>query len=227
METSSTLQTNILKLSENSFIQIYKSPQYILNYIKNNFEDMFDLHPIYDNDKKSKIMQFNKDSNNPEWYELEINRWFKSYLQTPSFDNKYKKSYMFSGKEQLEISEDLPDLIKPIFNYVKNIDNRYNQVVVNWYEKENDYIALHSDWVDNMVDNYNIGILNLYGQTDKIRTLDIINKNTLEKTSIELNNGDLVLLCGDFQNEFRHGIPKLSDDDIISRRIGISFRQYK
>jgi alkylated DNA repair dioxygenase AlkB len=227
MESIPTLQPNILKLSENSFIEIYKSPKHILNYIQNNFEDIFELHPIYDNDEKSKIMQFNKNHDNPEWYELEINRWFKSYLQTPNFDDRYKKSYMFSGKEQLEISEDLPDLIKPIFNYVKSLDNRYNQVVVNWYEKENDYISMHSDWVDNMVDNYNIGIFNLYGKTDKTRILDIVNKKTFEKTSIELQNGDLILLCGDFQNEFRHGIPKLSEENAISRRIGISFRQYK
>lgn len=33
----------------------------------------------------------------------------------------------------------------PIYEYVKKIDERYNQVIVNWYEDENDYIAPHSD----------------------------------------------------------------------------------
>lgn len=216
-----------INFTNKSSIKIYNCSENILNYITNNFDDIFELHPTYNNDQKSKIMLYNKQNDNPYWNEIEINRWYKSYLQTPKFDSQYKKSYMFSGISGDEISDELPELIKPIYNEIYNFDNNYNQIVVNWYENENDYIELHSDWTDNMIDNYNIGILNMYSKNHSPRILNIENKKTNEKYSIELLNGQLIQMCGEFQNEFRHGIPKLSNNNIESKRIGISFRQYK
>lgn len=216
-----------VKFSNNSSLKFFKPNHEFLDYIIYNFDEIFNLHPKYLNDRKSRIMLFNKDLRNPEWTNLEVNRWYCSYLKTPQFERKYKKSYMFSGEDGKEIIKTLPDILEPIYQSVKKIDERYNQVVVNWYKKENDYIALHSDWIDGMVDNYNIGIMSLYGEGDKIRYLDIINKETDEEYKIELNNGELIQMCGDFQNEFRHRVPKISDNDIISKRVSISFRQYK
>lgn len=216
-----------IQLTDNTSIKIYEARKEILDYILNNFENIFNLHPVNPNNEKSKIMLYNKNINKPDWNELIVNRWYNSYLKTPLFNKQYKKSYMFSGEDKKEILNDIPDIIKPLYECILSIDNRYNQVVINWYEKENDYIALHSDWNDGMIDNYNIGVMSLYGINDKIRNFEIVNKKTNEKIIIELTNGIFIQMCGDFQNEFRHRVPKISDNDIISKRVGISFRQYK
>lgn len=105
----------------------------------------------------------------------------------------------------------------------KKIDERFNQVIVNWYEGK-DLIPRHVDWTDNMIPNYCIGMISLYGTNDKYRILELINRQTKEKIKFEFKNGDLVLMCGNCQEEFQHSIGAASDG--TSRRIGISFRQY-
>ncbi len=217
---------SIVRLSSESYLKIYEPSLDLTIWIEKNFDKIFSLHPIYDNNEKSKILLFNKNPLNPQWNEIETHRWFESYLNTPEYNNKYHKSYMFGSLDKKEIKKELPNEINYLFQYAKNLDNKYNQVVVNWYEKENDYIPAHSDWVDGMIPDYNIGFLNLYGKHDKVRNFKITNKNSGEIHSMPLFNGEFVIMCGKFQDEFRHEVEKISDKDLISRRIGISFRQY-
>lgn len=218
---------SVVRLSPDSYLKKYSPSENLLSWIDNNFEKIFNLHPIYQNNEKSKILLFNKDIKNPEWNELETHRWFHSYLNTPEFTKEYNKSYMFGSLDKKEIKKELPNEISYLFQYAKDIDKKYNQVVINWYEKENDYIPSHSDWVDGMIPDYNIGFINLYGKNDKIRNFKVIDKISGESHSIPLENGEFIMMCGNFQDEFRHEIEKISDDNSISRRIGISFRQYK
>ena len=215
-----------IQLTDKSYVLKYTPTESIVDYIKVTFNEIFNLHPNQkgagETTLKSKIMLCNKNPNNPEWNEMETNRWFESYLKTPDFTKSIKKSYMFSGSDKLELKQDLPEIVKPIYDYVRQIDPRYNQVVINWYNGD-DYIPQHSDWTDGMIDNYNIGILSMYNDNSH-RYLDVVNKQTNEKTSIPMENGSLLLMCGQFQNEFRHGIKKTENPN--SKRIGISFRQY-
>ena len=104
-----------IKLSDKSYVQIYNADESLLSYIKQNFDDIFALHPVHENNKKSTIMHFDTSSETPHWDEVETKRWHK--------------------------------------------------------------------------------------------------------------NGDLILMCGDFQNEYLHGVYKAVDGE--SKRIGISFRQFK
>jgi len=218
---------DLIKLSEKSHIVKYHPTDELLHWIDNNFNELFESHPVYPDNEKSKILQYNKDDNNPQWYDLETHRWYQSYLKTPEFSNQYKKSYMFSSSDKNEIIKELPEQMKYLFDYAKTLDSNYNQVVTNWYERENDFIPAHSDWIDGMIENYNIGTLSLYGKNDKLRNFKITNKETGQTYTFKLGNGEFIMMCGDFQNEFRHEVEKISDDNIISRRIGITFRQYQ
>ncbi len=217
-----------IHLSNNSYIVKIAPPLKLLEDISKNFDALFNKHPIYEGNEKSKILLFNKDMDNPEWTELETHRWFHSYLNTPKFTCDIKKSYMFSSYDEKEIVSEVPSEFDFLMNYVFNIDEKYNQVVINWYENENDYITAHSDWTDGMVENYNIGLLSLYGANDKKRNFKITDKKDENNVvNMTLENGEFVMMCGDFQNEFRHEVEKISDNNCVSRRIGISFRQYK
>ncbi len=212
-----------IQLSKDSYVKIYNSSQSIVEYIENNFDKIFDLHPEYDNNEKSKIMH--KSIQNNSWYEVETKRWFKSYLNVPPLNKEYSKSsYMFSGKCNHELDFELPDEVKPLYDEACKVDKRFNQVVINWYEGK-DLIPLHTDWTDNMVDNYSIGVLSMYGKKDQIRDFIIYNRITKETHTIEFKNGMFILMCGKFQDEFQHSVPSAKDK--VSRRIGISFRSYK
>ena len=48
-----------------------------------------------------------------------------------------------------------------------------------------------------------------------------------EEFSIELQNGLIITMGGTFQDNFRHGIPKISDSNESNTRFGITFRQFK
>jgi len=208
----------------NGSLNSYAPTDDILSYIDANFEKMFLIKP----EQKSKILLYNKDSDSPEWKEQECARVYKSYMNTPMFDRQYKKSYMFGGINEDEIEEKLPEIFVPMLDYAKSTTGTdFNQVVVNWYEKETDYIPMHSDWTDGMHKDCKIAMLSLYGKNDKTRNLKILSKKDPEfGLNLPLYNGFLVVMSSDFQENFRHGIDKLSDEDKISRRIGISFRQY-
>ena len=195
-------------------------------------------------------MVFNKDDSNPKWDEELCHRWFKSYLKTPEFDKSTHKSYMFSGEDFSEIEKDLPNIFKPYYDHMCSLDNRYNQVVVNYYEQGKDFIPFHRDWTTGMVDKYEISIITLNKNDDNPRTFEIIPRDDIKdndykskKISVELNNGLILTmgsrrkLCfqatipsregGKFQDKFRHGIPCfLQEKDSINQRFGITFRQF-
>lgn len=115
---SNNLNFETVKLTENSYLKIYNADKSVLDYIENNFDNMFALHPTYENNEKSKVMHYTKGTN--EWFEVQSKRWFRSYLKIPLLNVEYNKSsYMFCGKDNVEIEEKLPEVFQPIYDYVK------------------------------------------------------------------------------------------------------------
>ena len=215
-----------LFLDNSSYIKFTKLPDEYLNYSFYNYDKMTELIKTSD---KSKVLVYNKNITNPKYNEIITNRWFKSYLNTPKVPNYINKSYMFSGYEKKEVEEKLPNIFNPIYQFFKRIDNNYNQIVVNYYEREHDSIALHSDWDDNMIENYEISILTLNKNNNKNRYFTIVSKNNNENNNcinIELYNGLIITMGGNFQKNFRHGIQKISDSNTLNQRLGITFRQF-
>jgi alkylated DNA repair dioxygenase AlkB len=116
---------------------------------------------------------------------------------------------MFSGYEKKEIEDKLPNILNPIYQFFKRIDNRYNQVVINYYESEHDSIALHSDWDDNMINNYEISILILNKNNNKNTYFTIVSKNNNKNNNcieIELIDGLIITMGGKFKKNYKHGI---------------------
>lgn len=211
-----------LQLTENnsSHIDISMIPNYLLNF---DFDKLFNLHP----EKRHNIIMRNKNSNK------EVFRWQKSYLNTPNYDkdDEYFKTrnYMYSGLDTSQNNEDLPELFKPFYDYVKSLDSRYNQVIINWYDN-NDYIDFHRDCQRKIIEGVPIIIINLNeGNENSLRNFELIPfeenpenvKPKYDNVSINLKNGLMIKMCGNIQTEFRHGIRR---NEKSKKRISISFR---
>ena len=210
-------------LNNFSYIKFDILPDNILNYSKYNYKKLYNLIKT---PNKSSVMVFNKNYTNPQLYEERCERWFKSYLNTPKFIKNSNKSYMFSGKNLIEIEENLPNLFKPYYYYMKKLNNNYNQVVVNYYETEKDNIPYHRDWTLNMIKNYEISIITLNENIKNKRIFQIKNINNNNIYNIELKNGLIIIMGGNFQNDFRHRVLKLSNNNNINRRLSLTFRQF-
>jgi hypothetical protein len=200
-----------------------KLNQELNDYGRVNFNMMFDLHPTH----KGKVQVFNKDNMDPKWKEEQCHRYHKSYLKTPTFDKTVNKSYMFSGENQEEIEKNLPEIFKPFLNFMKDQDENYNQVVINWYENENDFMPSHSDWTDGMVEGHKISVLTLNEVDNEERSIVILSKDGKTKQTIKLDHGQILTMYDGFQEQYRHGVPALSVNSNRNRRISISFRQFK
>ena len=182
--------------------------------ITNLFEDMWNLHPV----QKHKIIMYEK--------EVEVNRYSKSYLNTPTdLSHTKTRSYMYSGYDTSENTNELPDVFKPYYDYMKSIDNKYNQVIVNWYENGDDYIALHSDCTKSMIPNAKIAIISLYENSNSEPRYMLFTPKKINETKykIRLDNETILTMCGKCQKEFQHGINKTNHN--VGKRISLSFRQ--
>lgn len=207
----------ILNESGTAYLVIDYLPKYLCEFTNKKFENMWNLHPL----KKHKVINTEK--------EIKVNRYSQSYLQTPKID----KEYTYSGFNDKNNNEDLPYEFIPYYEYIKNIDEKYNQVVVNWYENGDDNISFHSDCTYNMINNQKILIISLYNSNEinnkNLRTLIIKPKSNVKSLKdtfeIKLYHGMIITMCGKIQEEFKHGINK--DINVKFPRISLSFRQMK
>lgn len=213
------LQNIPLNESGTAYITIGYLPEHLKNVNKNVFDKMWDLHPK----EKHKVINTGK--------EIYAYRYSQSYLNTPSIPKEVfsgDESYMYSGFNTSHNNLELPELFTSYYDYIKQIDPNYNQSIINWYENEKDYIAFHSDSQLNMISNAKVCIISLYPlKSKKCRTLIIKPKkhtNSLQEIfEIPLEHGMILTMCGNIQDEYKHGIPK--EKDYSSQRISISFRQ--
>lgn len=219
---SSDNTSRVIQLNESgtSYLTISYLPSELSNLKFDTFCDMWKLHPK----EKHKIIMYEK--------EVEVNRYSQSYLHTPNdLSHTTKCSYMYSGYDTSNNNKDLPSEFKPYYEHMLKKDNKYNQVIANWYEDGNDYIAPHSDCQKNMINDYIISILSLYPKKDEkdYRYLELTPKNhTITKYNsfkIRMDHGMIISMCGNTQDEFRHGIKKVTYD--VMPRISLSFRQMK
>jgi len=211
-----------LNVDKTAYIKISCLPDDLRKYATDNFNEMFDLHP---KERHNIILRMEQ---------VEVYRWQQSYLQTPPhYDVEVlkTKSYMFSGFDTSNNTIALPDHFKIYYHYIKSQDNRYNQVVANWYKTGDDYIAYHSDCEIGMIPDAEITTISLYGKDDedKYRTISFVPKHDVDsiydRINIVASHGLVITMCGDTQSKFRHGIEKTENE--VFPRISLSFRQYR
>ncbi len=214
------LSTNIIKLNESgsAYLTIDFLSDDDKKYLQDNFDSMWALHP----ETKHKIIMYEK--------EVDVFRYSKSYLKTPTdLDITKTHSYMYSGFDTSDNNSALPEHFAYIYNHMLNQDSKYNQVIANWYEDSNDYIAPHADCTKCMIPDAKISIVSIYPTENpsSYRYLTIVPK--LDKYSsssikkIRLDHGLIITMCGTTQKEFLHSVDKVNHP--VSKRISLSFRQ--
>jgi alkylated DNA repair dioxygenase AlkB len=203
-------------IQHDNYIKLKYLSQFMTDYSTKNFCEMFYYHP----NKRHEIVinRANK----------QVFRWQQSYMNTPKCTPELisRLSYMYSGLDDSNNNNELPEIFKPYYEYAKSVDKKYNQAVICWYNDQDDYISYHSDCEKDMINMYKVMIITLNEPIlNNNRTMNFTNKNnsSIIYEQIELINGSVLEIPHNVNKQFNHGIPK----SIIKkgRRISISFRQ--
>lgn len=218
-----------------SWVRVSLIPSELSRYGSAQFDQLFALHPDH---RHSVIMSGER--------EIPVHRWQQSYLNTPAYDptDPYFgcRSYMYAGlsaQQQTGARAELPASLRPFYEYVKTVDPRYNQMVVNWYE-DDDFIAFHHDCLRKVVRDVPIVVISLsppgaaaaasparefslkyhpkYPAAEEATTTTTPKHSVL---NIRLVHGCMVEMGGKAQCEFSHGVPRLANG---GKRISLSFR---
>ena len=135
-------------------------------------------------------------------------------------------SYKFAGLKT-DGDGNLPNSIIETMEYVEKYlkkngimkpKDKFNFCVCNYYENGNNYIGMHSD--KDTPEGDIVASLS-YGVS---RHFDI-KTHAGDKTRLELNHGDLVIMTGGTQQNSKHGVPKQLK--IKEARINLTFRMNK
>lgn len=226
LSISSPVHRIFLTNNGDSWIDIEYLPEDLQLYATENFDILFNLRPL----EYGKTLIYQK--------QVTSHRYHQSYLNTPKcYIDKIPTSYMFSGFNESNNQQDLPDAFHPFYQYMINHkDSRYNQVVANWYQNGNDYIAQHSDCEIGMIENAVVSIMNFNASLDKqhCRILKIkpkaedIHESIHPEVHILLRHACMITMGGKFQQKFKHGVPKISLTNPASvPRFSLSFRQFQ
>lgn len=129
--------------------------------------------------------------------------------------------YKYSGAfmKSMPLTPFLSHVLKSVN---KSLQTNFNGILVNSYLNGDEYLSAHSD-NEEFLDKKNKMVAGLaYGAIRKFRVRDKKTKKIL--MDIEHEPGMLVVMQGEFQNEFTHEIPK--QKKIQGRRISLTFRYH-
>lgn len=98
---------------------------------------------------------------------------------------------------------------------------RFNSVLANYYRDGRDSVAEHADDEPELGPEPTIASVSIGAS----RTFAIRCKATRERTTIELRNGDLLVMSGHSQRDYLHSVPKTSRP--VGPRINLTFRSVR
>jgi alkylated DNA repair dioxygenase AlkB len=155
-----------------------------------------------------------------EWRQERITVYGKPYLQ-PRLSAWYGDlSYRYSGIRL----EPLPwtPLLRELKDAVQALTgNEYNSVLLNYYRDGNDGMGMHSDDEPELGPRPAIASLSLGESRDFI--LKHRHRKDLDTLRLPLPAGSLLLMQGDTQRNWRHGIGKLRR--ACGARLNLTFRR--
>jgi len=169
---------------------------------KEIFEETWNIHP----QEFNSIKMFGKD--------ILIPRWQQSY----GF------SYKYSGNisKSIEPTPLISNLLEKMNKIISGSDYVFNMCLCNWYSPEH-YIGPHSDDIRQLVIDSPIAGISWGCE----RIFVITSKNSKEKLKIKLNDGDLIVMGGKCQENYKHEITKLKRGEKRGNRINFTFRCFK
>jgi alkylated DNA repair dioxygenase AlkB len=145
-------------------------------------------------------------------------------ISTPRWQQSYGRDYRFTGMNHAALP--VPELLDPFLEWANSLGyGTFNQVLVNWYANGHHYIGKHRDSESQLVPQSPIISISL-GATRTFRIRNYATNDIIMDLSV--NNGDVVIMGGNFQSELTHEIPKISGmkGEGVGPRINITFRQF-
>ena len=106
----------------------------------------------------------------------------------------------------------------------KVFDLDFDSTLINYYESGDNYVSPHRDDENIFPELVDIVSLSL-GETRKFHIYPGDSKSNKVIETIVLEDNDLLFIPGEFNNKFRHGIPKEKDKDCY--RYSMTFRVLK
>lgn len=155
-----------------------------------------------------------------EWRQERITVYGKPYLQPRLSAWHGDRSYRYSGIRL----EPLPwtPLLRELKNRVESLTGRdYNSVLLNYYRDGKDGMGMHSDDEPELGPRPSIASLSLGETRDFI--LQHRRRKDLDTVRLPLPAGSLLLMQGETQRHWRHGIRKLSR--ACGARLNLTFRR--
>lgn len=197
-----------------SLLSVDRLPPELLRYAQQKFQALFELHP---SERAHVILKDKTD--------LPVHRWQQTYLHTPTYDPRVQKSYMFSGRDQLKQRPDMPAEFQPFLDFVRTLDPRMNQMVVNWYAgNSQDHIAMHSDYMVGTPDDAKIVVISLSVEGDVPRVFCLESRNDPDdKLEVPMVPGTVLTMTKESQTKYRHGVPP---SEAREPRISLTFRSF-
>jgi len=98
------------------------------------------------------------------------------------------------------------------------LNHPFNSVLANWYRDGNDSMALHADDEPELGDRPVIASVTL----GEARPFVFRHRRTKKRTVLPLANGSVLIMAGDTQSNYLHGIAKTAKP--VSDRINLTFR---
>lgn len=152
---------------------------------------------------------------------------FGKEVATPRFHQGYGLPYRFSGVEVF--GGPVPELLKPFMAWANSLPEygqRFNAVLVNWYESGEHYIGPHADDESQLAPGEPIVSISL-GATRTLRIRDRGGSRAI-RHNIDMPHGTCLVMGGAMQREFTHEVPKIggAKGKAVGRRINITFRAF-
>lgn len=155
------------------------------------------------------------------WRQEDIRLWGKTYKQPRliAWVGDAGKAYRYSGLtlEPLPWTHLLADLRRRV---EEAASTRFNSVLLNYYRDQQDSMGLHSD------DEPELGPQPVIASLSLGATRPLLFKSRIDPAAkpmrIMLESGSLLLMRGDTQRNYKHGIAK--QRRVIGPRINLTFR---
>lgn len=213
-----------------TWLMLYNIPEE-LRLNSKQFEALWNLHPA----EYNTVMMYGKPIKTPRWQQSFGRDYYYSGMNHSSIS---LKKLDVKGNNALKYLRKLKKYTNQ--HYKSNFDNpkgKYSSALVNWYQDGAHYIGAHSDDETQLVKSSPIYSYS-FGQT---RTFKITSKRdkgipTLHtkipakeryKLELDLTDGQVLIMGGEFQKYYHHEVPKRSINKIKERRINITFRMFR
>lgn len=153
-----------------------------------------------------------------DWEEREIMMFGKKMMQPRLIKWFGEKEYTYSRQtfKPLEFPKPIQDLKEKIVNQFEIV---FNSVLVNYYRNEQDSMGKHSD--DEKELGFEPTIISV--SLGEEREFIIIDKDSKEKTNINLKSGSLLIMSGKSQEKYWHELPKSKNPK--KGRVNLTFRR--